>query len=88
MNYHVRQLSCLPRKENTMQRQQAPYRADVVGSFLRPDSIKLARQQFAQGDISAAQLRAVEDAAIKEVIQAQCECSLHVVTDGEVRSAW
>jgi 5-methyltetrahydropteroyltriglutamate--homocysteine methyltransferase len=88
MNYHVRQLSCLPRKENTMQRQQAPYRADVVGSFLRPDSIKLARQQFAQGDISAAQLRAVEDAAIKEVVQAQCECGLHVVTDGEFRRAW
>ena len=71
-----------------MQRQQAPFRADVVGSFLRPDSIKLARQQFAQGEINAQQLRAVEDEAIRAVVQSQCECGLHVVTDGEFRRAW
>ncbi len=71
-----------------MQRQQAPYRADVVGSFLRPDSIKHARQQFAQGDITAEQLRVVEDEAIRDVVKAQCECGLHVVTDGEFRRAW
>ncbi|STT16626.1 methionine synthase II [Klebsiella pneumoniae] len=40
-----------------MQRQQAPFRADIVGSFLRPDSIKQARQQLAEGIIDAAQLR-------------------------------
>ncbi|MGK9175509.1 cobalamin-independent methionine synthase II family protein [Yokenella regensburgei] len=71
-----------------MQRHPSPYRAEIVGSFLRPDSIKLARQQCAQGAISAAQLRAVEDEAIREVVQAQCECGLHVVTDGEFRRAW
>jgi 5-methyltetrahydropteroyltriglutamate--homocysteine methyltransferase len=40
-------------KEISMQRQQAPYRADVVGSFLRPDAIKQARLKFASGEIDA-----------------------------------
>ena len=52
-----------------MQRQHAPYRADVVGSFLRPDAIKQARQQFARGEIDAGQLRAVEDDAIRQVVE-------------------
>ncbi|STU85008.1 methionine synthase II [Klebsiella pneumoniae] len=47
-----------------MQRQQAPFRADIVGSFLRPDSIKQARQQLAEGIIDAAQLREIENNAI------------------------
>lgn len=71
-----------------MQRHQAPFRADVVGSFLRPDAIKQARQQFAQGSISTQQLRTVENEAIRQVVQQQCECGLHVVTDGEFRRAW
>ncbi|MTD39703.1 5-methyltetrahydropteroyltriglutamate--homocysteine S-methyltransferase [Erwinia sp. CPCC 100877] len=71
-----------------MQRQQAPFRADVVGSFLRPDSIKRAREQFAAGKIDAVALRKVEDEAIREVVQQQCACGLHVVTDGEFRRAW
>lgn len=71
-----------------MQRQHAPYRADVVGSFLRPDAIKQARQQFARGEIDAGQLRAVEDDAIRQVVEQQCACGLHVVTDGEFHRAW
>lgn len=71
-----------------MQKQHAPFRADVVGSFLRPDTIKLARQQFAQGEISAQQLRQVEDEAIRHVVEQQCSCGLHIVTDGEFRRAW
>lgn len=71
-----------------MQRQHAPFRADVVGSFLRPDAIKTARLQFAAGEIDAGQLRAVEDAEIRKVVQHQCDCGLHVVTDGEFRRAW
>ena len=70
------------------QRHQAPFRADVVGSFLRPDTIKQARQLFAQGTISAQQLRTVENEAIRQVVQQQCDCGLHVVTDGEFRRAW
>lgn len=71
-----------------MQRQHAPYRADVVGSFLRPDAIKQARLKFASGEIDAGQLRAVEDDAIRHVVEQQCACGLHVVTDGEFRRAW
>ncbi|ROP62078.1 5-methyltetrahydropteroyltriglutamate--homocysteine methyltransferase [Enterobacter sp. BIGb0383] len=71
-----------------MQRQHAPFRADVVGSFLRPDAIKTARLQFAAGEIDAGQLRSVEDAEIRKVVQHQCDCGLHVVTDGEFRRAW
>lgn len=71
-----------------MQRQQAPFRADIVGSFLRPDSIKQARQQLAEGIIDAAQLREIENNAIRHLVKQQCDCGLHVVTDGEFRRAW
>ncbi|EOC1313146.1 cobalamin-independent methionine synthase II family protein [Cronobacter turicensis] len=71
-----------------MQRQHAPFRADIVGSFLRPDAIKQARQQFAAGEIDAAHLRKVEDDAIRHAVEQQCACGLHVVTDGEFRRAW
>ncbi|ALB64757.1 methionine synthase [Cronobacter condimenti 1330] len=71
-----------------MQRQHAPFRADIVGSFLRPDAIKQARQQFAAGEIDAAHLRRVEDEAIRHAVEQQCACGLHVVTDGEFRRAW
>ena len=71
-----------------MQRQQAPFRAEVVGSFLRPDDIKVARQQFSRGELSAPQLRAIEDDAIRRGVEQQSACGLHVVTDGEFRRAW
>ncbi|EOC1346261.1 cobalamin-independent methionine synthase II family protein [Cronobacter turicensis] len=71
-----------------MQRQHAPFRADIVGSFLRPDAIKQARQQFAAGEIDATHLRKVEDDAIRHAVEQQCACGLHVVTDGEFRRAW
>ncbi|GKX59059.1 cobalamin-independent methionine synthase II family protein [Leminorella grimontii] len=71
-----------------MQRHTAPYRADIVGSFLRPDAIKEAREQFARGEIDAAALRQVEDDAIRISVEKQCACGLHVVTDGEFRRAW
>ncbi len=57
-----------------MQRQQAPFRADIVGSFLRPDSIKKARQQLAEGIIDAGQLRDIENNAIRHLVQQQCDC--------------
>lgn len=75
-------------EENTMQRQHAPFRADIVGSFLRPDAIKQARQQFAAGEIDAAHLRNIENDAIRHAVEQQCACGLHVVTDGEFRRAW
>jgi len=67
---------------------RAPFRADIVGSFLRPATIKNARQAFAAGEIDATQLRKVEDDAIRASVEQQCACGLHVVTDGEFRRAW
>ena len=71
-----------------MQRTTPPFRADVVGSFLRPLAIKEARKQFQAGEIDAAQLRAVEDTEIRRVVDLQREAGLQVVTDGEFRRAW
>lgn len=73
---------------HTKSRNQGPYRADIVGSFLRPDAIKQARVQFAAGDINAEQLRKVEDEEIRASVEQQCACGLNVVTDGEFRRAW
>lgn len=71
-----------------MQRTTAPFRADVVGSFLRPAAIKRAREQFAAGEIDATALRRVEDAEIQRVVGQQLAAGLQVVTDGEFRRAW
>ncbi|MFS2222418.1 cobalamin-independent methionine synthase II family protein [Pantoea sp. B65] len=71
-----------------MQRTTAPFRADIVGSFLRPAAIKQAREQFAAGKIDATALRQIEDEAIRHVVSQQRACGLPVVTDGEFRRAW
>jgi len=71
-----------------MQRNSAQYRAEVVGSFLRPAVIKRAREQFQAGEIDAAALRRIEDEAIRDVVAHQRSCGLKVVTDGEFRRAW
>ena len=69
--------------------ERPPFRADHVGSLLRPPELREAREQFAKGVISAAQLRAVEDDAIREVVLLQEEAGLPSVTDGEFRrSSW
>jgi 5-methyltetrahydropteroyltriglutamate--homocysteine methyltransferase len=64
-----------------------PFRADHVGSLLRPQKLLAARQQFAAGQMSAEQLRAVEDDAIREVVQMQRDVGLQSATDGEFRRA-
>ncbi len=61
------------------------FRADQVGSLLRPAAVHAAREQFARGAIDAAALRAIEDAAIREVVAHQERIGLPVVTDGEFR---
>ncbi|WP_158783348.1 cobalamin-independent methionine synthase II family protein [Pantoea sp. BAV 3049] len=71
-----------------MQRDSAQYRAEVVGSFLRPAAIKKAREQFQTGEIDAPALRRIEDEAIRDVVTHQRACGLKVVTDGEFRRAW
>lgn len=66
----------------------APFRADVVGSFLRPDVLKQARADFAAGVIDAGALRAVEDEAIRDLVAKQKAAGLHAITDGEFRRSY
>jgi 5-methyltetrahydropteroyltriglutamate--homocysteine methyltransferase len=66
-----------------------PFRADHVGSLLRPEDLKAARARAERGELSPAQLRAVEDAAIAQVIRRQEDLGLQAITDGEFRRhAW
>jgi 5-methyltetrahydropteroyltriglutamate--homocysteine methyltransferase len=64
-----------------------PFRADHVGSLLRPQRLLEARTRHAAGDIDDAELRAVEDEAIAEVVQTQADLGLRTATDGEFRRA-
>jgi len=66
----------------------APFRADEVGSLLRPQAIKDARAALAAGTLDAAGLKAVEDDCIREVVAKQEEVGLKAVTDGEFRRSW
>jgi 5-methyltetrahydropteroyltriglutamate--homocysteine methyltransferase len=66
-----------------------PFRADHVGSFLRPKYLLDAREQFfVKKEISAAQLRAVEDRAITEIVRFQEDVGLQSITDGEFRRTY
>src|SRR5215831_3263753 len=71
-----------------MKRTKPPFRADHVGSLLRPAALKQARERFAKGEIDAAALKAVEDREIERVIKRQEEAGLQSVTDGEFRRSW
>ncbi|GKV67519.1 5-methyltetrahydropteroyltriglutamate--homocysteine methyltransferase [Sporosarcina sp. NCCP-2716] len=64
---------------------KAPFRADHVGSLLRPESIHQARKDFQTGTISADQLHAIETEEIKRIVNKQIEVGLQAVTDGEFR---
>src|ERR1700756_4668191 len=64
-----------------------PFRADHVGSLLRPQKLLRARQEHAEGALDDAGLRAVEDEAVLEVIRMQGDVGLRTVTDGEFRRA-
>jgi len=66
-------------------RDSPPFRADHVGSLLRPRSLLQAREDLAAGTIDAAELRRLEDAAVEDVIALQREAGLRTVTDGEFR---
>jgi 5-methyltetrahydropteroyltriglutamate--homocysteine methyltransferase len=68
-----------------MDRHTPPYRADHVGSFLRPKRLLEARERHARGEITAEALRDVEDDAIREVVSRQEEVGLEGITDGEFR---
>jgi 5-methyltetrahydropteroyltriglutamate--homocysteine methyltransferase len=65
-----------------------PFRADHVGSFLRPAYLLEAREKKAKGEITAEQLRAVEDRAITEIVKFQADVGLQAITDGEFRRTY
>jgi 5-methyltetrahydropteroyltriglutamate--homocysteine methyltransferase len=65
-----------------------PFRADHVGSLLRPAALKQARDQRAKGEISADELKGIEDREIERVIKKQEDVGLQSVTDGEFRRSW
>jgi len=65
-----------------------PFRADHVGSFLRPKYLLDAREQAASGAITREALRKVEDKAISEIVQFQQDVGLQSVTDGEFRRTY
>ena len=64
-----------------------PFRADHVGSLLRPPALHAAREAYAAGSLDAAGLREAEDAAIREVVAVQRDVGLRSATDGELRRA-
>jgi 5-methyltetrahydropteroyltriglutamate--homocysteine methyltransferase len=70
------------------QRTAPPFRADHVGSFLRPAYLLDARDKKAKGEITPAQLREVEDRAIAEIIKFQADVGLQSITDGEFRRTY
>lgn len=74
--------------DNSVPRDVPPFRADHVGSFLRPESVRKARLEAQQGLISPEELRAVEDDAIRALVKKEKECGLRAVTDGEFRRSW
>ena len=66
----------------------APYRYDIVGSFLRTKAIHEARSKFEAGEISAEELTKVEDAEITGLVKKEENVGLHAVTDGEYRRSF
>jgi len=65
-----------------------PFRADIVGSFLRTDAIHTARADHEAGTIADAELKAIEDREIVDLIEKQKAAGLELVTDGEFRRSW
>ncbi|HEY6993249.1 MAG TPA: 5-methyltetrahydropteroyltriglutamate--homocysteine S-methyltransferase, partial [Xanthobacteraceae bacterium] len=73
----------------SMERSKPPFRADHVGSLIRPDALIKAREQAETGEISDAQLKRIQQAAIRDVVRMQEELGLKLATDGEYnRHSW
>lgn len=66
----------------------APFRADQVGSLLRPEVLAAARSRWKRGEIDAAALADTEDQAIREAVRRQQDIGLQSITDGEFRRDW
>jgi 5-methyltetrahydropteroyltriglutamate--homocysteine methyltransferase len=77
-----------PGTQNHMPRTKPPFRADHVGSLLRPAVLKQARAKRERGEITAEELETIEDREIEAVIRKQEDAGLRSVTDGEFRRAF
>jgi 5-methyltetrahydropteroyltriglutamate--homocysteine methyltransferase len=71
--------------ESSVSRPRPPFRAEHVGSLLRPPALAAARAKHQRGEISASELLAAEDTAIREIVRMQEDVGLQSVTDGELR---
>jgi 5-methyltetrahydropteroyltriglutamate--homocysteine methyltransferase len=69
-------------------RTRPPFRADHVGSFLRPKSLLDARERFKAGAIEAAELRRVEDEAIRGIVRFQEDLGVPGKTEGDLRGTY
>jgi 5-methyltetrahydropteroyltriglutamate--homocysteine methyltransferase len=78
-------IPCVTMTESTRPDGRPPFRADHIGSLLRPPRLRQAFRAHAEGRLSDADFRAVQDNAIRDVITLQQDCGLQVVTDGEFR---
>jgi 5-methyltetrahydropteroyltriglutamate--homocysteine methyltransferase len=87
MNGGVREGSMSGVQESAVEARSdlAKIRTDVVGSLLRPASVRAARVAFDEGKLSAAALGAVEDEAVRDAVRLQEDAGLDIVTDGELR---
>ncbi|GGA85347.1 5-methyltetrahydropteroyltriglutamate--homocysteine S-methyltransferase [Ornithinibacillus halotolerans] len=66
----------------------APFRADHVGSLLRPKNLLQARKDYQNGNITKDDLRLIENQELKRIVDKQIEVGLELVTDGEFRRSW
>lgn len=69
-------------------KQSAPFRADIVGSFLRPERLKEAKEKYNKDEISEFELKNIEDEEIKKLVIKQRDSGLKVATDGEFRRSY
>ena len=72
-------------RESSLQRTRPPFRAEHVGSLLRPPELRHAREMHRAGQISAADLRTAEDAAVRDIVRMQEDIGLQSISDGELR---
>lgn len=71
-----------------MTQNHVPFRYDYVGSFLRPEKLKVAREKFQNNEITQEELKKVEDYYILDLIEKQKKAGYHTITDGEFRRGW
>ena len=63
-------------------------RSEIVGSFLRPEALKVARDAYQKGEISLSDLKKIEDQTITELVAKQKDVGLTYVSDGEFRRSY